>query len=146
MMTTTGKAHPALVGETTDLFIALLQAVCSAKDRTLRRNMQAEKLAFFIEHGFNGRSTRYAELAEAAQWLYKAQSGDGEAKDVVAAVEPWHEPECDEPSLHAEHLQEIARPYLPAGSCRPTNRQTRKAPKDHGDGLQHVEKISEWEP
>jgi hypothetical protein len=149
-MTTTVQKPPALVGESTDLFITLLREYRAAKPGTLAASLCADTLAYFASGGFEGNPG--AELAEAHEWLRRAAAGDAEAKALIDALPPWHERESDyieALNFHADYLRTLS---LYAEGCEPgpvrgrSGKRAKGPTESQADELERIEEHADRLP
>jgi hypothetical protein len=155
MTTTAVKAHPALIGETTDLFIAILREYRRAKAGTIARSYWADQLAGAASGGFSDSASPGAEIGEALQWLGRARAGDSEARVVVDSIPRWHDREDDYVDAindHADSLRDLplyAKGHEPGAA--PEHGRRKAGGTKLPDGLEHVEQHADklpraWEP
>jgi hypothetical protein len=131
------KPHPALVGETTDLYIGILREYRKAREVALRSNSGiwgsnwnsvaysywTHKLGDLVGDGYGFGGNADAELAEALEWLRRADAGEPEAKAVIAAIPPHytedeHSAEINEHADYLRGLRDIVTGDKPTGAKR----------------------------
>jgi hypothetical protein len=155
------KPHPALVGETTDLFIGVLRGFRKAREVALRSsdgaswnsvayNYWAQKLGELVGDGEGFSGNAGAEVAEALEWLRRADAGEPEAKAVLAAIPPHytqdeHSAEINEHADYLRGLRDIVTGDKPTGQ-KSGKRKAAAAEGDEPEAEDGAGEPERWAP